>query len=73
MNREARWRRCLRVSVLMGGSKVEWDLERRAAVRSWAAAVTTSVGEADGILQWCGNQRTVSDILVRAVEGTQML
>ena len=63
----------MRVSVLMGGSKVEWDLERRAAVRSLAVAVTIAAGEADGILQWCGNQRTVWAILVQPVEGIHTL
>ena len=73
LKREARWRRCFRVCVSMGGSSVEWDLESKAAVRSLAAAVTTSAGVADGILQWCGNQRTVCAILVRPVDGSHTL
>ena len=48
---EARWRSCFRVSVLTGGSNVEWDLERRAAVRSFTAAAMISSCVADGILQ----------------------
>ena len=50
--RVARWISCLRVSVLMEGVNVEWDLERMAAVRSLAAAMMTSSRVADGILQW---------------------
>lgn len=73
LKREARWRRCFRVSVLAGGTRVEWDFERRAAVRSLAADVINSVGVTDGIRQWCGNQRSVWDIRVQPVEGNQML
>ena len=52
LKRVARWISCLRVSVLMGGANVEWDLERMAAVRSLAAAMVTSSRVVDGILQW---------------------
>ena len=73
LKRVARWSKCFLVSVSSGGRSVEWDLERRAAVRSLAAAAITSSGVADGILQWCGNQRTVWAMRVRLVEGSQTL
>ena len=71
LQRDVRCSSSFRVPVLMGGSNVEWDLERMEAVRSFAAAVTISAAVADGILQWCGNQRTVCAILLRVVALTQ--
>ena len=73
MKRRERWRSCFLVLVVVGGNSVEWPLERRAAVRSFAAAMMVSSGVADGILKLCGNHFTVCAILVRPVDGTQML
>ena len=73
VKRRERWRSCFLVLVVVGGNSVEWSLERRAAVRSFAAAMMVSSGVADGILKLCGNHFTVCAILVRPVDGTQML
>ena len=60
---------CFRVSVLIGGSRVEWFLEISAAVRSLAAAMMVSSLVVDIILKLCGNQCTVWAMRVRAVDG----
>ena len=48
--RDARCSSCCCVSVFMSESNVEWDLERMVAVKSFPAAVITSVAVVDGIL-----------------------
>ncbi len=73
---EKSWSRCrsyFMVSVSAGGNRVECFLDNSAAVRSFAAAMIVSLGVADGILKLCGNNLTVCAILVRAVDGVQML
>jgi len=46
---DAGWMICFRVSVLIGGSRVEWYLEMGAAVSSLAAAMIVSSLVADSI------------------------
>ena len=70
-NSEASWWRFFLVSVMMGGSSVEWLFERRAEVRCFAAAMIVSSREAAGILKLCGNHLTVCAILVLPVDGIQ--
>ena len=59
LKRDARWMSCFRVSVSIGGSRVEWFLEISAAVRSLAADTMVSSLVDDGILKLCGNHCTV--------------
>ena len=65
--------RCCRVSDAIGGRRVSVSVERRAAVRSLAAAMMIWSRVAFGIFKLCGNHLTVSQIRVEAVEGVQML
>ena len=58
---------------MIGGRRVSVWVERRAAVRSLAAAIMIWSRVAVGIFRLWGNHFTVSQILVEAVEGVQML
>ena len=44
-------------------------LDSMAAVRSFTAATIVCSGVVYGILKFCGNRLTVSEILVRAMNG----